>query len=395
MLRAFARACTIPLSIGLALLLSSCSDEPTQANSPVTPLPPLGNVIFHDTTIQAVSGSSFRYYAPNNGRYNLVGISGRYTAYTLLAFYSYAFTTRDSANVTDAKLVLHTFSHFGDSTSSLSFDVYRMIRPWQEITFSWPDLTGGYYDPSTKVGTFTMPAGPDSQEIVVQLDTAMVRQWMSSVSDTLSKDGIILVPTGSTNVIRGINAFGSDSTYLDPKMIVTWTASGITYTDTSTNAGYDTFVANIDNLVTDPTLLYLQSGVRYRSSLLFDVSFIPRGAFVNSAQMTLQRAPATQLLNSYSIDSVESHLRLSSTDSSQYEFYVYTFGNHGAATPDVFTFDARHLVQSWVRGPNDGVLLTNDGISENSSMDLHTFYSALADTSRRPRLRILYSLAKP
>ncbi len=92
---------------------------------------------------------------------------------------------------------------------------------------------------------------------------------------------------------------------------------------------------------------------------------------------------------------MESHLRLSSTDSSQYEFYVYTFGNHGAATPDVFTFDARHLVQSWVRGPNDGVLLTNDGISENSSMDLHTFYSALADTSRRPRLRILYSLAKP
>ena len=32
-----------------------------------------------------MSGSSFRYYAPNNGKYNLVGISGRYTAYTLLA----------------------------------------------------------------------------------------------------------------------------------------------------------------------------------------------------------------------------------------------------------------------------------------------------------------------
>ena len=393
-MRTLLRPAAVAFTVGLAMIGGGCSDTPTQANAPLTPLPILGNVVFHDTTIRALGSRTFQQYIPMNGQYNLVGSYGNYKAYTMIEFYSSSFPARDSVTVTSATLQLHSSTRFGDSTASFGFTMYRITQSWDEATATWDTVAlGTFSDRSVAYGTYTGTVGPDSQTITVNLDTVLARLWLRTYTDTTTtKYGLLLIPTPGTSMVRGLYSFGADSVYLRPMVTITSTVGGETNIDSS-NTGIDSFVGDAGNVATDPQLLYLQSGVAWRSTMLFDVSFIPRGAFVNSAELRMVSSPAAERLNRYAVDSVQAHVLLSTTDMTQYEYYTYTYGSQ-KGTPNVYTFDARHLVQAWVRGPNDGVLLTSDQIGETSSFDLHAFYNETADSTRRPQLRILYSVSK-
>ena len=386
------------LTLGLAL--NGCSDEPTQANSLVAALP-FSELVVRDTTISATAGLSFRQYTVMDGRVNLIGRYGGYTAYTLIEFYPSYFASRDTALVYSAKLTLTVVTSLGSAGAPFGFNVYRLDRSWSETSFTWDSLQSGLYDPSVIRGSFTsVAAGPDTQQIVVNLDTAMVRDWLATpTSTTATKYGIILVPTPSTNIVLGIHEFATDSASYYPSLqIIAGNTSG-TARDTMVpyNQGIDTFVGNIDNLAADPTLLYMQAGVAYRSALTFDVSFIPKGSIVNSAELLLDRKPGTSMLTRFTADTVLSpHVLLSGTDNSVFESELTSaYGRRKAGTPYTFSLDMRHAVQSWVRGPNYGVLLRQTSGYEYSCFDLLTFYGPLAaDPAARPRLKVIYSQKK-
>jgi hypothetical protein len=159
--------------------------------------------------------------------------------------------------------------------------------------------------------------------------------------------------------------------------------------------GQDTFVGNIDNLHSTPdSLIYLQSGVVYRSTLKFDVSFIPEGAIVNSAELLLDRHPPTTQLTKFSHprDSIAAHVLLSATDNNIFESRNW-IGVIKEGTVHTFKVDVRRGVQLWVNGSNNGLLLRATSPSEFSSFDLYTFYNERAsDSALRPRVRIVYSV---
>ena len=374
----------------LTLGVIGCSDELTPESS-LGP-PGFGDFIIRDTTVPAFASSSFRQIIPMNSAPNLIGNSGGYTAYSLLQF---GFLGRDTVNVVSARLTLRAVTWYGDSSATFGFKVCKINQAWQP-TFTWDSLQSfsGFYDPTPR-GAYSGPIHADTESIVLDLDTAMVRAWLQLSTNT--SYGIILVPSNQ-NIVRGFEAFNyiSDSTTFYPTLqIIARNVAGTVQDTTLYNTGIDTFLGNVD-LTSNPELLYVQSGVSYRTRINFDISFIPHGAIINSAEMLLERNPAASRISKFTRDTViETHLLTSGTDTSQFEVLLSpTIGRRKAGSFTTFSFDVRRAVQIWVRGPNYGIML-RPGLTELDSFDLYTFYSsAAANTALRPRVKIIYAVKK-
>jgi len=381
----------------LSVLLSACSDDPTEQNALLTPHLPFVEMTVRETTIVATGGSNFRQFSTMNSTVNLVGQSGKYSASTVIAFFSSYFPNRDTVNVISAALYLHGASFYGDSTGQLSFTVHRLNRSWNQGSLTWDSVQTGFYDPSLIRGSYSGRIGLDTEQVSIDLDTAMAREWMVTPTSTdyTLRYGIILVPTASANVVRGFHSFENDSTIWVPSVRIICQNVAGTVRDTATyNLGVDTFVGNVDGLDSDPKLAYLQAGIVYRSIVNFDVSVLPKGAIVNNALLTLHRDPATSRLNRFAGDTtVAVHLMEGSTTTSAFEATSAT-ARLVPGSPTTYTADIAHIVQSWVRGPNYGLLLRTNGAREFQGFDLVTLYNHLADAPLVPRLKIIYSVPK-
>lgn len=380
------------LPLILAVFVLSCSEDPTEENALLAPLP-FVDVAVRETTITATGGSSFRQTLAMNSTVNLVGRSGNYTAIMAAAFYSNYFPIRDTVNVVEARLYLRAASFFGDSSGQFGFTVHRISRTWSSATATWDSVQTGFYDAATIRGTYTGGVGADTQKIVVQLDTAMVREWLSSTG-TDTKYGFVLVPTAGSTVVRGFHSFESDSaSYIPTLEIIARNAAGTVRDTTSFGLGIDTFFGNNDNVNQRTDLLYLQAGIVYRSLVKFDVSFIPKGSTVHLAELLLDRDPSASRLNRFSGDeALNAHLMLADSATGSFATSAST-GVLKTGSTTTTAADCRSAVQSWVRGPNYGMLLRIAGEQEFRSFDLLAFHNTTAaDAARRPRIRILYSI---
>jgi hypothetical protein len=395
-------AICVVLACITAGIFPACSEDATEANAIVSPVP-LKDYTFRDTLIYADTTSSFRQNIPMNGYLNLVGVYGKYQAALVIQFTPAYLPIRDTALVYRATLRLKAASWFGDSSGTLSLNVYPVTRSWNPGTLTWDTLQSGLYDQSIVRGTFTGGAMGDSAWISILLDTAMVRQWLTS-SGTSTNYGIVLVPNANSGIVRGFHQYSADT--LSPILeIVAGSPAGAPLDTANYQVCYDSFAGNIDNLVSNPSRLYVQSGIVYRSTMHFDLSFVPRGAIINSAEMLLDRDPATSLLNRFSgTPEVVAHLLTSGTDNTQYNSTQYETGTLKTGTDNTFSIDLRHEAQLWLRGSNYGVLLAATSYldlyslrdSEHSSFDLYTFYSHREQQfpSHRPRLKIIYAYTK-
>ncbi len=375
----------IALSVTLTLL-SGCSDELSQETALGTSFA-LTDVTIYDTTLAATGSSTFKQFLPMNGRVNLLGKYQGYEARMLMLFYSAFFPNTDTLEVLSARLTLRAETWFGDSTGTVAFTAHKVTSLWNPNFARWDSLP--QYETTVR-GQYSGFITSDSQKISFALDTALVRDWLRGA--VLTQYGLILLPSATASTIRGFNPFDWDSTSHFPTLEVFTRSFGSQVLDTLTfNLGIDTFVGNNDGPVSNPGLLFTQSGIVYRSRLHFDVSFIPFGATVVSASMVLTQDPATTHLNRFRGDSLTvAHLSVSATDSAIFEAQ----GSLASITAsNTYTFNVRHIVQSWAVGTNHGLILRNSNLSEFSSFDLATFHNQLAaDSTLRPKLLVKYSV---
>lgn len=373
------------LIILIGILGISCSDELNELTT-VGGFPRT-DVIIRDTTVYATTTSSFRERTATNGLVNYIGKSGNYTSYALIQFYQSLFPNRDTVLVTSAKLKLRAVAWFGDSTGTVAFTVHKVTESWSETTLdSLPA-----YEAAVR-GTFNGFITADTTEIVVDLDTALVREWIRPA--TFTQYGILLVPASNSSVLRGFHCFNFDSAKFYPTLeIIGRNVSGTVWDTASFSLGIDTFIGENAAPVSNSELLYTQSGAVHRSSIKFDVGFIPAGAIVNSAEMILVRDPASSRLNKFTPDStLVTHLRTSETETKQIETFGM-IGDPGGSIPNSYSFDIRHAVQRWAVGTNYGIVLRAANTSEFGSFDLFTFYNHTAsDSTLRPSLRVRYAV---
>jgi hypothetical protein len=383
----------------LATAFSGCSDEPTAANAPIVALP-LTNLAVHDTTIVATGSSAFRQRIATNSSVNLIGRSRNYTAIALIQFSPSYLPARDTALVFSANLTLRFETWFGDSAGQFSFNIYRVSIPWGESTVTWDTVQApGFYEQYTVRGSYSGGAGKDTQTVTIPLDTAMVRQWLATPTNTTySNNGIILVPTAGCSIIRGFNEYGyptTDSTsYFPTVTIIAGSPSGTPVDTASYTIANDTWTGNIDNLATNPQLIYLQSGVNYRSALSFDVSLVPRGAVINSASLLLTGDPASTHVDRFASDSSFTlATTLSPSDRTSVDVYSVTSVRQ-PGTLLTYTVDMTRPVQIWNKQANYGVSLTPNVSYSATSFELLTFFNEKAPPALRPRLKIKYSVVR-
>jgi hypothetical protein len=214
--------------------LLSCSEDPTPENSLVA-VGPLSGFATRETLLTATSTWYQRIHSPMNGVLNLTGRTGNFQAYTLIQFFASSFPARDTINVQSAKLRLRAVTWYGSPSASFGFTVYRISRAWSSSTVTWDSVQTGFYE-STPRGALSVTTTPDTLDVTIDLDTAMVREWFqTSTSTTTTKYGIILVPDGSTTgCARGVYAFGTgDTADWSPRLTVIATNVAGTTRDTS------------------------------------------------------------------------------------------------------------------------------------------------------------------
>jgi len=373
----------------LALAASGCSEEPTETNALTASLP-LKEVIVRDTTVIAVSGDTYRLNTVMNDIVNMVGKSGNYTAVAALQWA--ALPIRDTIGVFSAKVTLRFLTWTGDSTADLSFNVYRISRSWSENTATWDTVQNSFYNGARLIGHLSSPAGADTQEVTFAVDTTMVREWLATGTDTTNtKYGIVLVPDASCRIMRGFNSFGYDSTRFSPTLTVVAGSTNGTNLDTTVyTSGYDTFVGDV-SYMGNPSLLFAQCGIQYRSRLTFDLSFIPRTAIINRADLRVRRDVAASRLTRFSDSSFGAGASLSTTDFSSLDAGV-TEASRMTDSVVTYTLDARRPAQLWVHGENYGLSIYPSLTDGRRSMDLFAFRSPSApNVADRPRLRITYT----
>ncbi len=333
-----------------------------------------------------------------DGLINLVGHDGSYTAYAAIQFFAGSFPVRDTIVVYSATLRLHAVSWYGTPGAPFGFTVHRINRSWSSYTLMWDSLQTGFYEPLSR-GSYDGSLAGDTADITVSLDTAMVREWFATpTTATTTQFGFVLVPSTSTqNAVRGFTEFVvADSTSYFPTLTVIAGSVNGTSRDTSVyNTGQDTFVGTDDHGMPPSTKLYVQGGVQYRSALWFDVSSIPRGAILNSAVLLLDLDYASSRIAKFVTDtSLSAHLLGDSTTYASFSTEdASTFGRRVADSATTFAFNIRSAAQSWVRGPNYGILIRVPSAREFTAPDLFVFNSSTASPpSLRPRLRIVYSI---
>lgn len=384
-------------ALALFGLLSGCSEEPTEANSPVADLP-LAGFTTHDTTLPALRGTFLRQYSTMDGLINLVGHDGSYTASAVMQFYPSSFPARDTIAVYSATLRLHAVNWYGNPGAPFGFTVHRVGHSWSSYTLLWDSIQTGFYE-SLSRGSYDGSLVGDTADITVSLDTAMVREWFATATPTTTTQfGIVLVPSASTqNAVRGFTPFAvaDSASYLPTLTVIAGSVSGPSRDTSVFTSGQDTFVGNDDHGTPPSTKLYVQGGVHYRSALWFDVSSIPRGAILNRAVLSLDLDYASSHIAKFVTDtSLSAHLLGDSTTYTSFSTEdASTFGRRVADSATTFAFNIRAAAQSWVRGPNYGILIRVPSAREFSAPDLFVFHSNTASPpSLRPRLRIVYSI---
>jgi hypothetical protein len=391
----------LPAALGLCLLAAAgCSEEPTVGNSLVAELP-LTGFVTKDTTITATTGRAYRTYVPQDGLLNLVGRNGTYSAYLLLQFSAAWLPDRDTAAVFSASLKLRSATWAGTSGAPFGFTVHRITRAWSPYTVTWDSvgvdpIASGFCE-ATPRGTFAGGVGLDSAEFA--LDTTMVREWLQTTTPTTtSQFGVILIPSAQTqNGVQGFKEFSDLSTIADlPTLTVIAGNTAGTILDTNSyRVGFDTFVGTDTHPTGPADDLIMQGGVHYRSTLSFDVSGIPRGAIINRATLTLAQDVSASRISTFITDpAIASHIPQDSTDLRKLNVEdPNAIGRPVSAGASTWKFDVWNATQSWLRGPNYGLVLRVPSAQEYQSADVYAFYNALAaDSSLRPRLSVLYSI---
>lgn len=290
----------------------------------------------------------------------------------------------DSINVTEAKIVLTRNYVFGDTSGTISFTTHKVNSEWSPTLFTIYDLPSLDYEAADVGSNYELT----DTTYTFNLSNELVFSWMQNYADTAlgSNEGIYLIPTSAAGTVLGFEAFtalSSNATKLNIVInkpgVYTDTISGFIYADVSLVSG-NMPVLPVDNFA-------VQSSFALNAQLYFDLSSLPKGAIINSAELILTPDTLTTVTGSsynntlrtlYISDSVDTKV----TDGSD---IILNYVNNK------YTGNVTSYVRKWVdENVNYGMLIRPG--SQIEGLELFGLKNSLAEYSLRPRLRVVYSL---
>jgi hypothetical protein len=380
------RLCGGGLLLFYLINFQGCSKDPAPIGSDLFK-PPL----FDSLTVYADSSSNYRLRISGNSSSLLIGAVSEIHAWSLLQF---AVPAVDTSAMVSASLRLTPKYWLKDSSGTLAFTVHKILKQWSEFDVTFDSLNG-LYDANSIGGLSEQISPSDTNGVTVQIDTAIVREWIRNSGEAY---GILLKPdTTTSSVVYGFIVFDpSSNANLRPELIVRYNRTDTTgVIDSVVNRTFqETFVANSplpDSA--DRQFVYLQAGVADRGVLYFNVQdSVPRSANIVSAELIFVRDSVRSIRNEVSQDSIVVHHIFDNTDSPRLGAATTAQPVEGESD-SIFKADVRVAVQQWVTGkPNYGVALRAFG--EFTTVDRFVVHGAAADSIHRPKLKILYSIIR-
>ena len=388
----------------MSLTLLSCSKDPSAIGvaylkGDLINLDSLNSYPVKPDTLTQVSYSY--HYSPALGYSTslLLGQKGNNVATTLMSFNIVlpdtitAELNAGTIQVSDAIVRLYKSYTFGDTTLPFDFSAYPITSGWTSTGFTIDSLSSLQYDKTTNV--FNGPKGHDTLLYTYHMQPSLALTWISNIAaGKLPDNGIVLVPTTSTNRIIGFYALSSSTTVDIPfiDVVLNKVVSGQTvYTDTlsfSTTADLSVVSGTIPQNTQDD-YIYAQSSVALESRLVFDVSKLPKNAIINYAELQLTVDTTKSAFGSSFTDQLTAKYI---TDTTHIDSLSTSAVNltRSVSTP-VYIGNITYFVQTWLSTKiNMGIQIQPYNYTEG--VELWTIYGSKAiDPAKRPRLKITYT----
>lgn len=387
--------------ITLSIYTIGCADDPSELGLNFIPPGETTGVRIFDSYIDTmpITSSNHLFYVNTSGSKNiLIGKSGNYESKALIAFGDLG-DTHDSATVISAKMYLYYRNYYfpntqSDSLGQLGFDVYKIQQKYDFSQITYDSINSNSFG-NVSQGTYTGTPTYDSVEVVVDLNTSMVKDWLEYAADTSYSQknyGIVLSPNNSSAAIKGFYSSKSDPSVdrVFPKLVVIITKNGDT--DTLTTKSSSFISLSNTTFPSSSETFYLQAGVSYVQQMQFDMSHIPSTATINDVQLFLTIDTANvnyssqtnyTILGQYINDSAGLKTDLTTFEGGPTGDgrYMIRFVRAGATSP----------FARWLSGETNYGLLLFAG-NQTVNLDRYSFYKETAsDPNKRPRVVIKYT----
>jgi hypothetical protein len=374
------------------IFLISCTDEPSSLGVEFI-TGELVSVKTFDSQIDTINQSSSYFknvISLGSSTWILLGKYQDIEASTLLRFiFGFSDSLRTdiidgNINVLDSWIVLRNRYTFGDTLASLEFTTHKVNSDWSFTTFTIDSLSKLQYE-NEDVGSNLVAT---DSNYTFNLDESLVLSWMKNSADNAleSNYGIYLIPKDMSGKITGFEALTGLSSEA-AKLFVVIEKTGV-YTDTI-NGFVIGDVSLVDGEVPNlPSgIIGMQSSIAVNSKLTFDVSGLPQGLVVNSAEVVLSQ----DSLNSMKGSGFNNSLRASFL---RYNDSLNTQGNAVALifNDNKFIGNITAFLRNWVdTGENNGLLLQAG--NQFDGLELFAIYGSDAvDLQLRPRLKVTYTI---
>ncbi len=376
-----------------ALLLGSCSDEPTNIGIDLVDRDLISIKTFdtRDSSIFQTS-SYFKEVVPLGFSSKiLIGKRDSITASTLMKF---LFFVDDSMrqDFLDGNIVVneafikltpaYTFAA-ADTTANMDFTVHKINTGWAASSFTIDSLASLDYDQQDLV---TSREFTDSL-YTVGLDAGLINSWIiNSIDSTMESNyGIYCKPVESSAKIVGFEALTTTSTEAVKISVVIEKAGS--YVDTIKGFIFlDVSVVDAPVPVLPQGEIGVQGSVSIQSKIFFDLSGIPHDIIVNNAELFITADTINSITGTPFNGNLKVYKVTDSTDNS-------TEGNGIliARVGDTYQGNITGLLNEWIStGNNQGLIIKPVEVDEG--LELFALKgSDYPDSTQRPRLRIIYT----
>ncbi|GEM_PF-2484751 len=399
------------LAISL-LCLFSCSEEPgITGYNLLNPLDSLILTRFDSTTIdsafvnsniicQAENLGDLRRFLVGYYESNELGHNENYTLHSLLNF-NFLLNNdlknkinQSQVSVVSARLKLTPIYIFKESyiAGNFSIDVWEIQNDWDSDTIT------SYGFNALVRGNEKIDIGNIDNDSVyfVNLDPTVVFNWLKKASKDTVKglNGIILSPSSGTNYIKGFASINSNFQN-EPTLLEVVIDNNQKIDTLKFNVKADVHVAIFNTqcgVISNPqAYLIVQSAIKTKSYLFFDISNIPKNAIVNSAYLRLY------------LDSTKSKFGTSFQDTIYVQFVrepnKYELDSSSAyslvKTPEgYYQANISYYVEKWINDDlNRGLLMTTK--DPEGGFEKFVFHGPKTPFfDKRPKLIINYSYKK-
>lgn len=385
--------------------LTSCNEEPT----------PLGYSLVKDTVemfainsneVTIIYKEETSYFPLNfiNPGISLVGEANGIKAGVAIRFGPIPDTLNylTANDIVECELTLHPHRYaLGDTinTNFLSFGVHENDKRWVVETTPDEFMNGSFYKNEPFASFSSNLTRKDTMDAIkLPFSKSLVIDWFkkqAAKTDTIW--GISLVPKSDSKLINQFYGSGANSR-LAPYIRVIFNNSRTSKVDTLflESALEKNFSKSSIPLENDRLTVY--GGLAYRPKIYFDVTSIPKFAGIHKAELTLTLDKSKSFSANALLDTVVrfEYYRSETDEKAGKTPTLYYFGTRTTGSDKLKVSSITSAVSYWNRldGKGSFVMTFDNSLSQYRLNKLSFHTSQDPDTSKRPKLVVIYSVLK-